>query len=408
MRETLYIRLRETSPGATTAYVVAAEALPGTAAAGVRAQYAPLEQVLTLAAGRKTIVFIPGGEVRLTQVKVPARQPAKVLQAAPYLLEDQFAEDVETLHFALGARLADGSFPVAVVSRDSLDEWLRPFREQDHMPNALVPDTLALPWDAGAWTVLAESGQMTARCGAYSGFSCVPEDFELFLQMAGGAEQTPLRMLVTREVTSDFTALQRPVELLPGFDDGLEALVHHLRMSQAINLLQGSYSQRESFERIWRPWKLAASLAAAAFVLGVVTNAVDAWRLGREVRARESANAERFHQIFPNEPVKPNLLEQQVEQQALVLRGSGGQNGLFFLLQQASGALAATPGLTLNNMEFREGALFLDLRSSDLQSLEQLRGWFGSHPGAALDVVTAESGADGARFQVKLSTVRAA
>lgn len=405
MRETLYIRLRDTAPGARTAYAFAAEAGAGVPAS-IIVREAPLEQVVAQCGTRRVIVFVPGGEVRLSSVKVPARQAAKVLQAAPYILEEQFAEDVETLHFALGPRQADGSFPVAAVSRDSLEDWLAPFREQDGAPYAMVPETLALPWDGGAWAVLAEPGQLTARTGAYAGFSCVPEDFELYLQMAEAGQAHPLRVLVPRGVKEDYTRLQRPLELLPGFDHPLEALIRHLRLAQSINLLQGAYSQRENLERFWRPWRVAGGLLAAAFVLGVVANGVLALRLGHTLKRQDAANEARFAQLFPGERVNALPLDTQVQQKERSLLDSKNPTGVFFLLQQMAGALAATPGLELKNLEFRDGALFLELGGTDLQPLEKLRGWFGGHRCVGLEVLSADAGPSGVQIRLKLSPAR--
>ncbi|MDB5978409.1 MAG: gspL [Nevskia sp.] len=405
MRETLYIRLRQPSGDAPTPYTVVVTDGLGGAPASVFVREAPLSEVIAQAAGRKLVVFVPGAEVRLTQVKVPARQPAKVLQAAPFVLEDQFADDVETLHFSLGPRQPDGAFPVAVASHEHMQEWLAPFRERDTMPDALVPETLALPWEnGGPWTVLPEPDHLTARTGAYSGFSCVPEDFELFLQLAENGAPHSLRVLTSsRGEQVDYTPLKRPLELLPGFSHPLEAMVRNLRLAQAINLLQGSYSQRESLDRFWRPWRFAAGLLAAAFVLGIVVNTVEALHFKHAAAAQQSANELRFNQLFPGQRVAAVSLGTQVEQQAQILGHGNGQGGPLSLLQQAADSLVATPGLTLNNAEYREGALFLDLSGTDLQVLEKLRGWYANHRCAVLDVQSADSGEAGAKIRLKLS-----
>jgi general secretion pathway protein L len=408
VRETLYIRLREPFADAPAAYAsVALDAL-GMPPASVFVREAPLGEIIDQAQGRKLVLLVPGGEVRLTQVKVPARQPAKVLQAAPFVLEDQFAEDVETLHFALGPRQADGSFPVAVASHQHMQEWLAPFSARGVMPDAVVPETLALPWEAGGpWAVLPEPGHFTARTGAFVGFSCVPEDFELFLQLAEGGTPHPLRVLVPFGTDEDYTRLPRPVELLPGFRHPLEAMVRFLRLPQAVNLLQGRYSQRESLDRLWRPWRFAAMLAAAAFALGIVVNTVQGVRYSHQAKAQQRANEERFNQLFPGQRVNSLALSTQVDQQAQILRGGNGKGDLFTLLQQASDSLAATPGLTLNAFEFREGALFLDLGGNDLQLLEKLRGWYSSHHGAVLEVQSADAGEGGVKIRIKLTAARA-
>jgi general secretion pathway protein L len=407
VRETLYIRLRQPEAGASTSYAVVL-ADPAAAAAGVPpsvfVREAPLEQVIALAAGRKLVVFVPGAEVRLTQVQVPARQPAKVLQAAPFVLEDQLAEDIETLHFALGPRQADGVFPVAVASHAHMEEWLTPFRQHELMPDQVVPETLALPWDqSGPWSVLPEPHQLTARTGAFAGFSCVPEDFELFLQLAEAGTPHPLRVLVPLGSQEDYTRLQRPLELLPGFNHPLEALVRNLRPAQSINLLQGHYSQREGLERFWKPWRFAAGLLAAAFLLGVVTNTAEAIRFGHAAKAQDAANEARFGQLFPGQRIAALDLNTQVEQQARILQGGNGQGGLMKLMQAAADSLTAVPGLTLNVAELRENALYLDLSGPDLQALEHLRAWFAAHHGVAMDVVTADSGEGGAKIRIKLT-----
>ena len=49
------------------------------------------------------------------------------------------------------------------------------------------------------------------------------------------------------------------------------------------------------------------------------------------------------------------------------------------------------------------GALFLALRATDLQVVEHLREWFSSQRAAALEVQSADAGADGVQVRVKLS-----
>jgi general secretion pathway protein L len=255
--------------------------------------------------------------------------------------------------------------------------------------------------------VLPEPGHLSVRTGAFTGFSCVPDDFDLFLQLAENGTPQPLRVLVPSGANEDYTRLPRPVELLPGFRHPLEAMARFLRLPQTVNLLQGRYSQRESLERLWRPWRFAASLAAAAFVLGVVVNTAEALRFERLAKAQQQANEQRFNQLFPGQRVNSIALSTQLEQQAQLLRGGGGKGDLFALLQQASDSLAATPGLSLNSFEFREGALFLDLGGNDLQLLEKLRGWYTSHHGANLEVQSADAGEGGVKIRLKLTAARA-
>lgn len=404
MRETLYLRLRDPDPDAPVAHAIVVDVAPGAGVPpSVFVRERPLHEVIALAAGRRVVVFVPGADVRLTTVTVPARQPAKVLQAAPFVLEDQFADDVETLHFALGTRLAGGAFPIAAVAKTRMVEWMGPFREAGVRVDALIPETLALPWqDGGPWTLLAEPDQASCRTSAAGGFTCAPADFELFLQMAGADATRALRVYLPKHVPDTYSSPDRPVELLPGFDDPLEALVRSWRGAPSINLLQGVWSQREDLDRFWKPWRLAAGLAAAAFVLGVAVHGVQALRLKHQAAAQAAANEETFRRLFPRESRIVDL-QAQLDQQLRALHAGNGAGGLFFLLQQAAAGLSASPGLTLKSAQFREGALYLDLGGSDLQAAEKLRSYFSTHRGATLAVQDTNTGDGAAQIRVKLT-----
>lgn len=399
MRETLYIRLNSGSADAVTAYCIAS----ADATRSFVVHHAPLAAVLGFAANRRIIVLVPSVDVRLTQVTVPARQTAKVLQAAPYVLEDQLAEDVETLHFALGPRQPDGSYPVAVVAKARMEEWLTPLRELGLRADAVIPETLCLPaTEAERWSALAEPGHITVRTSAYAGFGCITEDLSMFLEMAVPEKKIPLRIVIPRNFAGDLTQLQWPVELLPGFSEPLEALLQNYQPHTTINLLQGAYSQSEGVKRHLQPWRTAAALVLVWIVLGWTHHAVQALKLGHELHAQEEQNIQRYQQIFPSETRIVDLAA-QTEQH---LTGSSKAKSSFTaLLESLAGGLSSTPGLNLQSLQFRDGALFVSLNGTDLQQLETLRGWFGRQHSVSLDVQSANAGSDGVQIRLKLSPV---
>lgn len=398
MRENLFIRLTSASLEAQTDYCIA----NSDAQHAFAVQRAPLAEVLARAAGRRVVVLVPSPDVRLSSVTVPARGAAKVLQAAPFALEDQLADDVETLHFAIGPRQADGSHPVAVVSRARMDEWLAPFNHAGIRVEVLAPETLCLPPVEGErWTALAEPHHISVRTGAFSGFGCAAEDLPLLLQLADTEKKHTLHIAIPRDHSPDFTALEWPVELLPGFGTALEALLHHYR-NDSINLLQGAYSQSEGLARLWQPWKATAAFAACWLLVAGLSHGVQAHKLGQQLSAQQDSNAQRFTQLFPAETRIVNL-EAQLDQQAAALKGGGAQGGFLPLAEVLARALNAAPGLNLKGIQYRENALFVSLGGSDLQQLELLRGWFEQNGGARLEVQSANSGSEGVDIRIKVS-----
>lgn len=412
MRETLHIRLPDwNQPEIESAHQGAdalrvAYALTSTEPPiSVLVREAPLGEVLDAAQGKIIRLYAPGQDVRLLTAAVPAKQASKAALAVPYALEDQFAEDVETLHFAIAtAPDARSEWPVAVVSAQHMRDWLEPFTRRGLVPEALIPETLALPWrDDARWTVLAEPGHVTVRTGPTGGFGCLAEDLELFLGLAEGETRQPLRILITQGVDADFTRLERDVELLPGLSHPLEALARHYRAAQSINLLQGPFALRGASAREWQAWKIPALLAAGVFTLAVVGNIVSAVRLGGQVGQQKTANEERYKALFPNEQRIVNL-SAQAEQQFVALKGGNRGGGVLSLIDAVSAGIKAAPTLQIEGMQYREGAMFLSLTGTDLGALDQLKAHFaGGRGGARLEVQSANSGDTGVQIRVKLS-----
>ena len=400
MRQTLIIRLRSALPDAPTAYRLDGEA-PG------RVETAPLSAVLDQADGCRILVIVPADQVRLESVDLPIRNAAKLRKAVPYALEDQLAEDVDTLHFAVAPRAADGRHGVAVVGHQTLQEWLAPFVERDLRPEAFIPEPLCLPapdGDADAapqWNLLVEAERACVRTAACGGFSCERSDLADYLMLADPDATAHLRVHLPDGVQADFSELRWQTELLPGFRDGLDVLADQLDLSRAINLLQGPYSQAENLARYWRPWLIPAALAASYLIVSLLVTAAGGARLQAEADTLAEANAARFRQIFPSQQRIVDL-DTQLAQQLAQLGGSGS-TGMLELLATLGDGLSASKGLSLQGLQFRDGDLFLSLTGTDLQALERLRAYYGENATANLEVQTANAGSDGVQIRVRLS-----
>lgn len=399
MRQTLIIRLRSALPDAPTAYRLDGEA-PG------RVEVAPLATVLDQAEGCRVLVIVPADQVRLETVDLPIRNAAKLRKAVPYALEDQLAEDVDTLHFAVGNRRPDGQHGVAVVAHDTLQEWLAPFAERGLRPDAFLPEPLCLPVpeveaDTVRWNLLVEADRACVRTGHCGGFSCERNDLADYLLLADPDATAQLRVHLPDGVQADFSEMRWQTDLLPGFRDGLDVLVDQLDLSQAINLLQGPYSQAENLARYWRPWLIPAALAASYLIVSLLVTAVNAARVQAEADAQAQANAERFRQIFPSQQRIVDL-DTQLAQQLAQLDG-GGRRGMLELLDGLGAGLEASKGLTLQALQFRDGDLFLSLIGSDLQALERLRAYYSERSETRLEVQTANAGSDGVQIRIRLS-----
>ncbi len=394
MRDTLYIRLGGDDHCETC--------LSPAKGLRQRAVRMPLADALKNAAGCRLVVLAPSAEVRLTSVAVPAKQPQKILQAAPYALEDQFAEDVDTLHFAIGDTLANGRTPVAVVSRSVMNHWLEPFRSQGLMPDLLLPDVFGLPLPTAAcWQVLAEPAQATVRSDAYSGFTCAVADLSAHLQLSGAGDTQSLSIYPIGPET-DFSALGARADVRPGSALGLDLLAGNLEESRCIDLLQGAYGRSHGSQALWKPWRLTVALALAWAVVTLAMQGISTVRLGKELAQQDEANLSRFQTLFPAETRIVDIAV-QAEQQFTQLKGGGAQSGLFPLLDAARTALAGETSLVLQSLQLKDGALFISLTGNDLQALDRLRDGFAKRREVKLEVQSANSSSIGVQIRLKLT-----
>lgn len=399
MRETLYIRLRSADAAEPVEYCVARS----DALVSFVVQRAPLATLAAQTAQRRVVVLVPSSDVRLASVQVPARQAAKVLQAAPFVLEEQFAEDVDTLHFALGARQADGRWPLAIVAHARMQAWLALLAEHGLHADAMLPDVLALQApDAAHCNALLDDGQVLVRSAADGGFVCLLEDLPFCLELVDPDRKKTLNLVVPRGQAIDLSRLGWPLAPRHGFESALAALLQQLRTAEAIDLLQGRYSPRQDRLRWFAPWKAAAALAAATVLVAGLVHGIEAWRLQRALDAQDAANVARYQQLFPTE-TRIVELSAQLDQQLAALQGGGGSGQFLGLLDVLSQALAAQPGLRVQTLQFRDGALYAGLGASSLELLDRLKSWFGTPRGAQFSVESANSGADGVQIRIRLS-----
>ena len=127
-------------------------------------QSGPLSLAAARAAGRRICVLVPGTDVLLAEPEVPMKAGTKLHQVVPYALEEQLADDIDDLHFAIGKR-ATGSArtPVAVVRRSLMDEWLTLLRSSGLEPESMYADSALLPENPGQAVALMEEDVVVVR-----------------------------------------------------------------------------------------------------------------------------------------------------------------------------------------------------------------------------------------------------
>jgi general secretion pathway protein L len=336
------------------------------------------------AVGKRVALVVPGADVLQLSAVLPQGSESKLAQIVPYALEEQVAEDLDSLHFAVGRPLEGPGSPtsVDVVSRALLQRWLAVAADHGLKPVAVYADSGLLPAVPGQLTVLLDDETLLLRVGTQRPLVLPASDpaFALELVFQGDGDALQAAHLSVYATSLDwerhgaaFDALRARlgslrVQLLSG--GPLPLYGSQLLSAGAINLLQGAYAPARPAGAGWQAWQLAASLAAALLVLHLVAAGVELRRLHRAETALDSSIQEVFSQTMPGE-VSGGNARARMEQRLAQIRAAAPERGsLLALLSAVASARAAAPGTRIDALSYRKGALDMKVTGPDAQSLE--------------------------------------
>lgn len=363
------------------------------------------EGLAAAAVGRRVVLVAPAADVLHLSASLPPGSESRLAQLAPVALEDQVAEDLEQLHFAVSkARAgAGGATDVDVVSRPLLDDWLAQAHEGGYAPQGIHALAGLVPELPGQLSLLADDEQLIVRREGQRPVVLPGADPELAVELALGGEALPEGLLVTVHVDALEwprwkTAFEawRPrlhslrIQLLP--QGSLPLFAAQWATAPGINLLQGSYAPRRPGLEVWKTWRLAAALAAGLLVLHLGGTALAYRRLRLEEKTLDASIQQSFSQAMPGvvSGGKPRArLEQRLAQISAALPG---REGLLPLLAAVSTAVRGVDGARLQHLEFRPGSLDLKLESSDAAGAERVSaalrsgGWSARAQGGQIQV----------------------
>lgn len=367
-----------------------------------------LQEAAKAVEGRRVTLVIPGNDVHLAEAVVPGGSAARALQAIPFQLEDQLADDVDSLHFAIGPKGKEDSYPVAVIGRDTMDEVREHCAEVELRPAEIVPETLALPkFDNGEigttnWTALIDKENAVVRLNGYNGFSTdmAMAGFMLNAESTSLPEETTASLVVYK--TDPHAELEAPANVeieSRACESRLSLYASGLANAPHINLLQGEYSPKKQFDKTWKPWRWTAALAAVLCSVLMLGKWLEYRSLSGQVDQLDGRIAKVFEEAMPGSRMVRPL--SQMENQVKKLSG-GEITGFTSDLNQIASSLAAQPQTTVRSISYREGRFDLDLTTDAIPTLDLLKRELSKRGDLVMTVQSANNDKDGLRGRVRI------
>lgn len=371
MNEQIIIRLGSTEQQAVD-WLVWSSLTEEVIASGRLADATELPALAQRLGQRPVTALVPACDVILKTVPLPSKPNRQLLQALPFMLEEEQAEDIEQLLILPAKTLEqDKQYlqQVAVLSRQKFELWLSWLQQAGFLLQRMLPDALLLPELEHQPVAIelaaqgAAQSQWLLKQGPWQ-VSCVEQswwpEYLALLQLPSVLSYSPWPAHVLQ-----------PHQLAPA-ELPLALLARQLP-SQSFNLLQGEYAPKKPQNKYWQQWQQPILLAGATLVLYLATVALEAWQFKRQADQFKAQAATLYKSQFPGERVVD--LNRQVKRKLAAAGGTDPNQSFLGLLATVQPLLAQQPELVLDNLRFdgRKAELKFQATAASFQSFEQLK-----------------------------------
>ena len=291
---------------------------------------------------RPVVALVPAADVVLSEVLLPSKPNRQIIQALPYMLEEEHAEDIEQLYLALGSCQQRGKEywqQVALCKKVQLEQWIGSLVVAGFQPIQLLPDALLLPLHQDGASAIELAGQWLLRQGPWQASSIESGWWPDFLSLANielihSYSPWPTELLQNVQAAEPELPLALLAQQLP---------------EQRFSLLQGQYAPKKARNKVWSVWQSSIALGAACLLVYLITLGVQVWQQGQLLQQQRAELVTLYKSRFPAESTRD--ISRQL---ARKLQGAGAVQdaSLFSLLNDLQQELAATTNVRLDNLKY--------------------------------------------------------
>lgn len=371
-------------------------------------EYGTLAEAADMVDGRRVTLVLPADDVLLAEAVVPGGSLARALQAVPYALEELVADDVDSLHFALGSKGSKDTYPVAVIGHAVMEQVTEQCNDAGLRPTEIVPETLALPQlegssaDIHTWSALLDQDQCVVRLERHKGFATDPGMASIMLDGARAElpEEITPSLVVFRTSKAATMVVPDSVDVeMRECDHRLALYASGLMKSSHINLLQGIYNPKKKFDKTWKPWRWSAALAACLCLALFTGKWLEVNKLTKQEAYLDAEIGKAFKQALPN--ARMQRPRRQI-QSALSKIGDTNGDGFTNRLSQIAASLATQPQTTLKTIGYRNGRFDLDLNTDAVPTLDALKSEIAKRGSLGMSVQSANRENNAVRGRVRI------
>ena len=334
----------------------------------------PLQDIQPPKAHCNLVAIIPATLLTLTTVEIPHTTQTKLVQAVPFAIETTTAANIDSLHFAIGTRNADDYLNIAYLDKALMQEWHSKLTAISCDLTSMYPDNLLLPLPENGWSIFIDAETALVRTGPQTGFNIDSDTLVTILQ-ALAAENPPATIAVHNLTASSvlgkqLQTLKIPVDFHPKATY-FELISADLTAPTAINLLQNNYRPRTKWLKMNKPWRIASQLAVLWLIIMFVGNIAQLVSLKYQQYRLNHTITHLYQQVFPTATTIDNV-QAKITAELHKYQAPFQSQGLIDLLGKAGTIIHNSKTIKLQNIEFRDKQLQIQLTANSFATLDKL------------------------------------
>ncbi len=368
--------------------------------------------------------LVPGDEVSFCLADIPAKQARFIRQALPFAVEEQLAQDVESMHLALGSK-GEAGYRVAAVDRRTMAAWTALYSDWQHTRLvAIYADAALLPVQGREWVICLGAETALVSSGRGEWLRITAANLEMFMHTLAlpqedgvkaeirvalyGTESDLDKHVALEGVLASDSTLNYSQETLEVSPLELLAHAHHHHLCDPINLCEGEFSVNGGRRSALRPWRPLIAVACTWFVLQVALEIGTGIYQQRQAERLEEQAMAVYREFFPSDRrTHAGNVRRVVAGQLRQLDSTGQSADFLSLIKYAGQQYASLPGkerVSFNSINYTQsrGELVMDLRADNFDKLTALRNGL-VQKGLEADIGSVVNEPSGARGRLTVS-----
>jgi general secretion pathway protein L len=352
------------------------------------------------AKGRHVTVLVDSADVRLHRHFMPSKPTRQLLKALPFMLEDELAEDIENLHFAIEETGYDKSVEqhwvnIAIVKNSLLQNWLSLLAQANISVKRMLPDVLCLPnlstqfdEDSQSISILEYADGWLIRESAWRGLflpnSWLPMYFEKLLSANSLTSDVKSETTNPNIEVNYFSPLpsELTANLIESEQVNITAAEQELPMlllaqqaeSVKWNLLQGDFAQKKAVSKNWALWRPAAAFLIITLTIQFVMTIARWQSATSDLEVAKNELGQMYQEAFPKEKLRMNVLRTQLKRKVAAVGGESNTTttGFLELMTRLTPVFKKTPDVNLDSIryDYNRGELRLNANAPSFQQFE--------------------------------------